>query len=51
MMGHWQIMGSSRVPMHGMVKIDDLYVTTWSLFQDFKILVRTVPYMLARRGM
>ncbi|WP_228430848.1 sugar transferase [Baekduia soli] len=51
MTGHWQIMGSSRVPMHEMVKIDYLYVTTWSLFQDFKILARTVPYMLARRGL
>lgn len=51
MTGHWQIMGSSRVPLHEMVKIDYLYVTTWSLFEDFKILARTVPYMLARRGM
>ena len=51
MTGHWQIMGSSRVPMHEMVKIDYLYVTTWSLFEDIKILGRTVPYMLARRGM
>jgi exopolysaccharide biosynthesis polyprenyl glycosylphosphotransferase len=51
MTGHWQIMGSSRVPMHEMVKIDYLYVTTWNLFEDLKILVRTVPYMLARRGM
>jgi exopolysaccharide biosynthesis polyprenyl glycosylphosphotransferase len=51
MTGHWQIMGSSRVPMHEMVKIDYLYVTTWSLFEDIKILARTVPYMLARRGM
>jgi exopolysaccharide biosynthesis polyprenyl glycosylphosphotransferase len=51
MTGHWQIMGSSRVPMHEMVKVDYLYVTTWNLFADIKILVRTVPYMLARRGM
>jgi exopolysaccharide biosynthesis polyprenyl glycosylphosphotransferase len=51
MTGHWQIMGSARVPLHEMVKIDYLYVTSWSLLQDFKILVRTVPYMLARRGM
>jgi exopolysaccharide biosynthesis polyprenyl glycosylphosphotransferase len=50
MTGHWQIMGSARVPMHEMVKIDYLYVTTWSLFGDLKILLRTVPYMLARRG-
>jgi exopolysaccharide biosynthesis polyprenyl glycosylphosphotransferase len=51
MTGHWQIMGSSRVPMHEMVKVDYLYVTTWNLFEDIKILVRTVPYILARRGM
>jgi exopolysaccharide biosynthesis polyprenyl glycosylphosphotransferase len=51
MTGHWQILGSSRVPLHEMVKIDYLYVTTWSLFEDIKILVRTVPYMLARKGM
>jgi lipopolysaccharide/colanic/teichoic acid biosynthesis glycosyltransferase len=44
-------MGSARVPMHEMVKIDYLYVTTWSLFEDVKLLVRTVPYMLARRSM
>ena len=30
MTGHWQIMGSSRVPMHEMLKIDYLYVTTWT---------------------
>jgi exopolysaccharide biosynthesis polyprenyl glycosylphosphotransferase len=51
MTGHWQIMGSARVPMHEMVKIDYIYVTTWSLFEDLKILIRTVPYMLARRSM
>jgi exopolysaccharide biosynthesis polyprenyl glycosylphosphotransferase len=51
MTGHWQIMGSSRVPMHEMVKLDYVYVTTWTLFEDVKILARTIPYMLARRGM
>jgi exopolysaccharide biosynthesis polyprenyl glycosylphosphotransferase len=51
MTGHWQIMGSARVPMHEMVKVDYVYVTTWSLFADIKILVRTIPYMLARKGM
>ena len=51
MTGHWQILGSARVPLHEMVKIDYLYVTTWSLFGDIKILARTIPYMLARKGM
>jgi exopolysaccharide biosynthesis polyprenyl glycosylphosphotransferase len=51
MTGHWQILGSARVPLHEMRKIDYLYVTNWSLWNDLKILLRTVPYMLERRGM
>ncbi len=51
MTGHWQILGSSRVPLSEMVKIDYLYVAGWTLWSDIKLLVRTVPYMLARRGL
>jgi exopolysaccharide biosynthesis polyprenyl glycosylphosphotransferase len=51
MTGHWQILGSARVPLPEMVKIDYLYVAGWSLWSDLKILLRTVPYMLSRRGM
>jgi exopolysaccharide biosynthesis polyprenyl glycosylphosphotransferase len=51
MTGHWQILGSARVPLEDMVRIDYLYVTNWSLWLDIKILLRTVPYVLARRGM
>lgn len=51
MTGHWQILGSPRVPMHEMVGIDYLYVANWSLWSDIKILLRTIPYMLAGRGM
>ncbi|HWH94047.1 MAG TPA: exopolysaccharide biosynthesis polyprenyl glycosylphosphotransferase [Baekduia sp.] len=51
MTGLWQIMGSSRVPLQEMVKIDYLYITTWTLFQDVKILVRTALYVLSRPGM
>ncbi len=50
MTGHWQILGSSRIPLAEMVKLDYLYVAGWSLWADVKILVRTVPYVLARRG-
>ena len=46
MTGHWQILGSSRIPLHEMVKIDYLYVANWSLWADVKILLRTVPYVL-----
>jgi exopolysaccharide biosynthesis polyprenyl glycosylphosphotransferase len=50
MTGYWQILGSSRVPLHEMVVIDYLYVTNWSLWNDVKILVRTVPYVLGRQS-
>jgi lipopolysaccharide/colanic/teichoic acid biosynthesis glycosyltransferase len=49
--GQWQILGSARVPLQEMIKLDYLYVTGWSLWADVKILLRTVPYVLARRGM
>jgi lipopolysaccharide/colanic/teichoic acid biosynthesis glycosyltransferase len=51
MTGHWQIAGSSRVPLAEMVKLDYLYVAGWSLGTDVRLLLRTIPYMLARRGL
>jgi exopolysaccharide biosynthesis polyprenyl glycosylphosphotransferase len=50
MTGHWQILGSARVPLGEMVGIDYLYVANWSLWTDIKILIRTVPYVLSRGG-
>jgi len=51
MTGHWQILGSARIPMNEMLGIDYLYVANWSLWSDIKILLRTVPYVLAQRSM
>jgi len=51
MTGIWQVLGSSRVPLHEMVKIDYLYGANWSLWLDIKILLRTIPHMAARRGL
>jgi exopolysaccharide biosynthesis polyprenyl glycosylphosphotransferase len=51
MTGHWQVLGSARIPMDEMVGIDYLYVANWSLWTDVKILLRTVPYMLSRGSM
>ena len=50
MTGHWQVLGSARIPLHEMVKIDYLYVTNWSLWNDVKILVRTILYVAGRKG-
>jgi exopolysaccharide biosynthesis polyprenyl glycosylphosphotransferase len=49
--GHWQILGPARVPLREMAAMDYLYVANWSLWTDVKILLRTVPHVLARRGM
>ena len=51
MTGLWQIFGSSRIPMHEMVKIDYIYGANWSLWLDLRILLRTIPYILSRRGL
>ncbi len=51
MTGHWQVLGSARIPLDEMARIDYLYVTNWSLWLDVKILLRTVPYVLSRKGL
>jgi len=50
MTGHWQVLGSSRIPLQEMVAIDYLYVANWSLWADLKYVLRTVPYVLRARG-
>ncbi len=50
MTGHWQVLGSSRIPLEEMVRIDCLYVANWSLWGDVKLLLRTIPYILSARG-
>jgi exopolysaccharide biosynthesis polyprenyl glycosylphosphotransferase len=51
MTGPWQILGPARVPLSEMVAIDYLYIANWSLWADLKILLRTVPHVVARRGL
>jgi exopolysaccharide biosynthesis polyprenyl glycosylphosphotransferase len=51
MTGRWQVLGSARVPLQDMVKLDYLYVANWSVWGDMKILLRTVGFMLGRRGL
>lgn len=49
--GLWQVFGSARIPMGEMAKIDYLYGASWSVWLDLKILLRTIPFALARRGL
>jgi exopolysaccharide biosynthesis polyprenyl glycosylphosphotransferase len=50
MTGPWQILGSARIPLHEMVKIDYLYGANWSLWLDAKILLRTALYVVREGG-
>jgi exopolysaccharide biosynthesis polyprenyl glycosylphosphotransferase len=51
MTGHWQVLGSStRMSLAEMVKLDYLYVANWSLWNDVLLLLRTVPFLISRRG-
>jgi exopolysaccharide biosynthesis polyprenyl glycosylphosphotransferase len=45
MTGPWQVLGT-RVPMQEMVGIDYLYVASWSLWLDIKLLIRTARHVL-----
>jgi lipopolysaccharide/colanic/teichoic acid biosynthesis glycosyltransferase len=48
--GEWQVFGAARIPLREMVTIDYLYVSNWSLWADVKILLRTIPCVVGRRG-
>jgi exopolysaccharide biosynthesis polyprenyl glycosylphosphotransferase len=43
MTGLWQVLGRSAIPFEEMVKLDYLYVTTWSLANDCRLLLQTIP--------
>jgi lipopolysaccharide/colanic/teichoic acid biosynthesis glycosyltransferase len=47
--GESPVLGRNHIPFEEMVKLDYLYVTTWSLWRDLKLMVQTVP-ALARSG-
>jgi exopolysaccharide biosynthesis polyprenyl glycosylphosphotransferase len=51
MTGNWQVLGSSRIPLDEMARIDYMYVSNWSLWLDLKILLRTIPHVFAARGL
>ncbi len=48
--GMWQINGRSDSSFEGMMGQDLLYIRNWSFWLDLKILVRTVPAVLSKRG-
>jgi lipopolysaccharide/colanic/teichoic acid biosynthesis glycosyltransferase len=49
--GRWQTLGSARVPLSEMVKIDYLYIANWSLWVDVKIILETMSFVVRGRGL
>ncbi len=41
--GLWQVLGRDEIPFEEMVKLDYLYVTSWSMLSDVKLILRTIP--------
>ena len=48
--GPWQVLGRNGIPFEEMVRLDYLYVTSWALLGDLKLIGRTVPVLLRGRG-
>jgi exopolysaccharide biosynthesis polyprenyl glycosylphosphotransferase len=48
--GYWQVLGRTRIPFEEMVKLDYLYVMNWSLWEDVRLMLRTLPVILGGRG-
>jgi exopolysaccharide production protein ExoY len=48
--GPWQVSGRNECTFAERVKIDSQYAGTWSIAGDLKIMLKTLPVVLARRG-
>jgi len=48
--GPWQVYGRNRVTFQEMVEMDIAYLQQQSIWEDIKLIVRTVPVMLQGKG-
>jgi len=44
------VLGRTRIPFEEMVKLDYLYVMNWSLWEDVRLMLRTLPVVICGRG-
>jgi len=50
MTGLWQVLGASDIPFDEMTKLDYMYVTNWSLREDLRLIMLTVPALVRPRA-
>jgi exopolysaccharide biosynthesis polyprenyl glycosylphosphotransferase len=50
MTGLWQVLGASDIPFDEMTKLDYVYVTNWSLREDLRLILLTVPALARTRA-
>jgi lipopolysaccharide/colanic/teichoic acid biosynthesis glycosyltransferase len=48
--GYWQISGGNGLTYEEMIKLDLSYIENWSIWLDLRLLVRTLPALVRRRG-
>lgn len=48
--GHWQVKRRQRTSYEERIQMDEYYIRNWTLVFDLKILAKTVPAVLLRRG-
>jgi exopolysaccharide biosynthesis polyprenyl glycosylphosphotransferase len=47
--GLWQVLGRDDIPFGEMVELDYRYVTTWSIWRDVQLMLKTVPAIVRRQ--
>ena len=50
MTGPWQVLGRANIPFQEMVTLDYFYVTSWSMLNDLRLLLQTVPAVARTRA-
>jgi exopolysaccharide biosynthesis polyprenyl glycosylphosphotransferase len=48
--GPWQVLGRENIPFQEMVTLDYFYVTSWSMLNDLRLLLQTVPAVARSRA-
>ena len=46
----WQVSGRNDIQFEEWMRLDLEYIDTWSMSQDLRILLRTLPQVLFARG-